>query len=61
MKVESFTDGQCVEDAFRVPVRSGPVEGLAVFDDLMETTTDLLKRSLIIIKVGIENVHVVQL
>ena len=61
MKVESFTDGQCVEDALCIPVGSGPVEGFAVFNDFMEAATDLFKWGLFIVEVGVEDIDIIQL
>jgi hypothetical protein len=61
VQVQPLADGQSVEDAFRIPVGSGPVKGFARFDDFMEAATDLLEGSEVFEEVGVYDVHVVHL
>lgn len=61
MQVVFFTDGKCIEDLACVPVGCGPVEAPAFLDDFVKASADLLKRSEVIIKMGIDDIYVIQL
>lgn len=45
VEIVLLADGQGVEHMLSIPVTRGPVEGFSIFDNFVETTTDLLNRS----------------
>jgi hypothetical protein len=59
MEIEALTDRKGIEDTLSIPIGSSPIESFTIFYDLMEASTNFFKRSLVIIKMGIHNVHVV--
>ena len=61
MKVQSFADGEGVEDGLGVPVGSGPVEGLSSFNDFMEASADLFEGREIVVEMGVDDIDVVEL
>jgi hypothetical protein len=61
MKVKSFAKGKSFENRVGVPVAGGPVKDLTLLNNFMETSADLLKRSGIIVEVGIKNIDILKL
>ena len=61
MEVKLLTEGECLQYDFRFPVAGGPIESLTVLDDLAESSTNLFQRSIIVIHMSIEDVHIVHL
>ena len=61
MKVQSFADGEGVEDGLGVPVGGGPVEGLSGFNDFMKAATDLFEGCEIVVEMRVDDIDVVEL
>jgi hypothetical protein len=61
MQVQFFTDGNGVENSFCLPIAGGPVKSQSALDYLVEASADLFERSVIIVNMRIENIHIIQL
>lgn len=61
MQVKSLTHCQSFNDFLSIPVACGPVECWSFFNDLMESSTDLLHRGVVVIMMGIQDIDVVHL
>jgi len=61
MQIVFLADGQSVEDVFGLPVAGGPVEAQALLDHFVEATADLLEGGVVVVDVGVEDVHVFDL
>lgn len=61
MEIQLFTNLEGFEDDLRLPVRSSPVKCLPFFNHFVESSDNLLQRSIVVVKMGINNVNVIHL